>query len=255
MVWVAGVDGCAGGWIVAFCDPERRDEPVIQTFALFADILTSEFAPKIVAVDMPIGLPDRVEGAGRGPEQAARRVLGRRASSVFSIPSREAVYAVTRPLNGMAEIKAGHDQAGDVASQTSRPPKRCTRQAFMIFPKIREIDGLLRDEPDLRARVREVHPEIAFWTMNSEKPLNFSKKAIAGEEERAALLASQGISLALLARPAPYGAKRDDMLDALAGLVVARHIAAGHERSFPDNPEHDSHCIPIAIWTYPLTRP
>lgn len=254
MAWVAGVDGCERGWIAAFSDPELRHAPIVKVFGSFTEILDCAYSPSLVAVDMPIGLPETIDGAGRGPEQAARKVLGRRASSVFSIPSREAVYAVTRTLNGMAEIKAGHDRAGDVASRTSTPSKRCTRQAFMIFPKIREIDSLLRDRPELRLRVREVHPEIAFWTMNDEKPLGFGKKAVAGGEERAALLALQGIPQATLCLAAPEGAKRDDMLDALAGLVVARHIAAGRERSFPSEPERDSHGIPIAIWTFPPAR-
>jgi len=250
MGWIAGVDGCKAGWIAAFSDPEMRTPPVVEVFSSFAAIVDSAYAPETIAVDMPIGLPDRIVGAGRGPEQAVRAVLGRRASSVFTIPSREAVHAVTDPIQGMEAIAIAHRQAGDVASRTSSPPMRCTRQAFMIFPKIREIDGLLRDRPALRERVREVHPEVAFWTMNGERPLAFAKKEVEGAAERMALLAAQGIPPAALAQPAPSGAKRDDMLDALAGLVVAAHIAAGRGRPFPDPPGRDSHDIPIAIWTY-----
>jgi len=47
----------------------------------------------------------------------------------------------------------------------------------------------------------------------------------------------------------PRGAKIDDLLDALAALVVARAIAQGRARSFPEPPERDAHGIPVAIWT------
>ena len=54
----------------------------------------------------------------------------------------------------------------------------------------------------------------------------------------------------------PRGAAADDLLDALAALVVARHIAAGRGRPFPDPPGRDSHGLPIAIWTYrPASEP
>jgi len=254
MVWVAGVDGCKDGWVAAFCDPELQRQPEIEFFAKFADILTSRFAPEIVAVDMPIGLPDRIEGAGRGPEQAARKVLGRRASSVFSIPSRQAVYAVTRPLKGMAEINAGHDQAKAVASRTSSPSKRCTRQAFMIFPKIREIDDLMKANTGLEKRVREVHPELAFWSMNGQTPLSFGKKSVLGRAERIALLKSEGISEHAILAPPPKGVKDDDKIDALAALIVAKYIAADRGRPFPEKPERDSHKIEIAIWTFVAGR-
>ena len=47
----------------------------------------------VIAVDMPIGLPERTEGSGRVPEQLIRPLLGARQSSVFAIPSRRAVEA------------------------------------------------------------------------------------------------------------------------------------------------------------------
>ncbi len=46
-----------------------------------------------IAVDMPIGLPDRIEGSGRAAERAVRPLLGPRQSSVFTIPARAAIEA------------------------------------------------------------------------------------------------------------------------------------------------------------------
>ena len=88
---LAGVDGCKAGWVAAI---ERAGcEPVLAVFASFAGLMETLGPHAIVAVDMPIGLPERIGRGGRGPEQAIRPHLGARQSSVFSIPSRAAVYA------------------------------------------------------------------------------------------------------------------------------------------------------------------
>ena len=72
----------------------------------------------------------------------------------------------------------------------------------------------------------------------------------AGMAERRALLVAEGIPARHRPCPPTAGAGADDMLDALAALVVARHIIAGRGRPFPEPPGRDSHGIPIAIWTY-----
>ena len=70
-----------------------------------------------------------------------------------------------------------------------------------------------------------------------------------GMAERRALLIAAGLPAeSVHARP-PRGRGRRP-LDALAALVVARHILAGRGKPFPDPPGHDSHGLPIAIWTF-----
>ncbi|WP_420101942.1 serine/threonine dehydratase [Bosea sp. (in: a-proteobacteria)] len=239
---VAGVDGCKGGWIAAIAPAEDDSAPVIRVVPRLSDLLAEPDAPVLVAVDMPIGLPDRIEGSGRGPEQLVRPLLGGRQSSVFSIPSRSAVEA------------QDYAEACRLALATSQPPRRVSKQGFHLFPKIREIDGLLRAEPELVMRVVEVHPELAFRTL-AGRPLLHPKKikgAInpAGMAERRRLLAQAGLPVSVLEGPAPRGAAPDDLLDALAALVVARRIAAGRGTPFPDPPGRDSHGLPIAIWTF-----
>src|SRR4051812_15664674 len=92
MTWLAGVDGCPVGWMVAFVRP-AGDEVRLRVLARFADIVAAPEAPATIAVDMPIGLPARIGPGGRGPEAMVRPLLGARQSSVFSVPSRQAVYA------------------------------------------------------------------------------------------------------------------------------------------------------------------
>ena len=247
MAWLAGVDGCKGGWIAAFCDMQFGESPIVSVFRDFQSILTHETRPGIVAVDMPIGLPDRVKGSGRGPEQAVRPLLGARQSSVFAIPARPAVEA------------GDYARACALALAHSEPPRKVSRQGFHLFPKIREIDVLLRAEPGLRDRVFEVHPELAFRTMRGV-PLDHPKKIKGvvnplGMAERRALLQEAGIPFAAAAGRPPRGAAADDLLDALAALVVARHIAAGRGKPFPDPPGRDSHGLPVAIWTFTSPTP
>src|SRR4029077_14705545 len=116
-------DGCRAGWIVAFVR-SVGDEVRVRIVQRFADVLAAPEAPAIIAVDMPIGLPDRIGPDGRGPERAIRPLLGARQSSVFSVPPRGAIYA---PDFGAACA---------AALAASEPPRKVSKQLFMIAPKI-----------------------------------------------------------------------------------------------------------------------
>ena len=237
---IAGIDGCPNGWIAAIAPTNNLADVHVQVFARFADIV--EHGPFArIAVDMPIGLPERAGPGGRCAERAVRPHLGARRSSVFSVPARRAVYA------------ADYETACKEALDHSDPPRKISKQAFAIFPKIRELDGLLRDNPDLVDVVYEVHPELAFWRMNGDKPIGTPKKMngkpySVGLDERRKLLMSAGISEACVSAKCPRGAAVDDMLDALAGLVIAKRLVDGIARPFPDPPMRDGYGLPIAIW-------
>jgi predicted RNase H-like nuclease len=238
--WLAGADGCRTGWIVAFVHPSG-DEVRVRIEARFADILAAPEQPAIVAVDMPIGLPARAGYGGRGPENAVRPLLGQRQSSVFSVPSRRAVYA------------DDYAEACRVALQTSDPPRKVSKQLFMIAPKIREIDTVLRADADAALRVFEVHPEVAFWRLNGEHALAEPKKVkgtpyAPGLVLRRGLLIGAGIPEAIACAPPPRGAAADDLLDALACATIARRLHAGLARPFPPAFERDEYGLPMAIW-------
>ena len=96
--WLAGVDGCPGGWLVAFVQP-RGGAVRVQIVSRFADILSAPEQSALVAVDMPIGLPERTGIGGRAAENAVRPLLGARQSSVFSVPSQRLYALVDLMLN------------------------------------------------------------------------------------------------------------------------------------------------------------
>ncbi|MBI1364885.1 MAG: DUF429 domain-containing protein [Alphaproteobacteria bacterium] len=248
---VAGVDGCKAGWIgIIQHEGSAPQAAVYPTFEGLVSVLPEDAA---IAVDMPIGLPEYCGPGGRGPESLVRPLLGMRQSSVFSIPSRAAVYAELGPFESETDRLDAHKRASAIARSTSDPARGVSIQAFGLFGKIREIDGLLLARPDLRTRVIESHPELAFWRLNGRESMSLPKKvkgAInpAGLAQRKALLERCGLPRSLLAQTPPAGAGADDFLDACAVMLVARRFALGLARSFPDPPGRDGHGIPVAIW-------
>ncbi len=238
--WLAGVDGCPIGWVVALVRPAGA-EVRVRIVPRFADISGAAEAPWTIAIDVPIGLPERIGPGGRGPESAVRPLLGARQSSVFSVPSRAAIYA------------PDFREACRIAFATSDPPRQVSKQLFMLTPKIREVDQALRADPALAARVFETHPELAFWRLNGECGLTKPKKVKGtpygpGLALRRQLLIDAGFSAAVVEATPPNGAGPDDLLDALACAATARRIHAGEARPFPDAPQRDHYALSMAIW-------
>jgi predicted RNase H-like nuclease len=238
--WLVGLDGCRAGWVAAFVRPEGN-EVHIWIVPRFADVLVAVEAPAVVAVDIPIGLPDHIGPQGRGPEQAIRPLLGGRRSSVFSVPPRAAIYATD------------FGNACAAALAASNPPRKLSKQLFMIAPKIKEVDAVLRAHQDGIGRVYEVHPELAFWRLNGERALAEPKKVkgtcyAPGLAMRRDLLISAGLPAEVVEAVPPRGASADDLLDALACAAIGRRIYAGEARPFPNPPGRDSFGLPVAIW-------
>ncbi len=247
---LAGVDGCRGGWIAAVEEPGKS--PALLVRPRFADLL-SELAPDaLFAVDMPIGLPDRIRGMGRAAEIHGRQRLppGRR-SSLFPMPARAAVEAGAGPFGDNEERRAAHRRVCALARAASDPPRAVSAQGFALFPRILELDRLLRDDPVLVTRVFESHPEIAFAVIGDGRPFQPKKRGgrpcAEAMRERRALLWEKGLPAELLEAERPRGAGEDDRLDACILLLVARRIRDGVALRFPDPPERDRFDLPIAI--------
>jgi predicted RNase H-like nuclease len=239
--FVAGVDGCRTGWVVAL---RRLDDPArttVRICASFAEVLALAEAPIRIAVDIPIGLPERATVGGRRADIEARSNLGARQSAVFAVPARAAV------------METDYRQACDVAFRNSDPPRKISKQAFYLFPKIREVDALMT--PALQDRVVECHPEVAFWGLNGEQSVPLPKKVksqphLPGLALRRDLLVAAGYPRSLVDarhfRPSEAGA--DDVLDAVANSWSAARIARGGGRRFPVSPSSDARGLRMEIW-------
>lgn len=237
---VAGVDGCPVGWIVVSYPLDQPDRARCKIYSTFRELLEDATDLAAIAVDIPIGLPEVGEYGGRDPDRAARAVLGERRSSVFSVPARAAI--------------ACHDYAAacDTALSNSDPPRKVAKQTFNLFPKIRELDALMT--PELQDWIVECHPEVAFWAINGETPLEEPKKVKSrpyppGLALRRRLLEGQGFDPAFLRGPAVAArlAGPDDLLDACAAAWTASRVAAGRAARLPADPPRDTRGLRMEI--------
>jgi predicted RNase H-like nuclease len=234
-----GVDGCPAGW-VAVVSQGGAAEAQCSVFPTFADLIDAMPEDAIIAVDMPIGLPERVGHGGRGPESLIRPHLG------------AAVYAEPGPFADEPARIAAHRRASEIAKATSDPSRGCSIQAFGLFAKVREIDTILRERPVLRSRVIESHPELAFWQLNGGQAMSLPKKIKGavnpdGIAERAALLMRYGFEREFLESRLASRVGRDDFIDACAMMLVAARYGRGETMSFPDPPLRDAFGIEVAI--------
>lgn len=183
-----------------------------------------------IGVDMPIGFP---ADTARSCEALARQYIGPRRSSVFPVPCREAVMA------------DDYRKACEINARVLG--KKFSKQAFMLFPKMREIDAAIT--PAIQSRLFEVHPEVAFCAMNNDQPLLHAKKTADGAAHRRALLTAGGFPLARLQHPqwTKSQAADDDILDACAVCWSARRIATGEHSTFPAIPEFDARGLRMEI--------
>ena len=168
-MWVAGVDGCRGGWVVALARhdgaaPHDAAEPLVRVAPTLSAIADAPERPDVIGIDIPIGLPDPDPGL-RPPARAGGAAA----------PRRPAVVGLRDPVAGR-RLAPDYGEACRIAADTSMPPRRVSKQGFMIFGKIREVDAFLRARPAWTERLYEVHPELAFWSMNGERPLLEPKK-------------------------------------------------------------------------------
>lgn len=201
---VVGVDGCPTGWVGVVL---ATDLPPAAVWAAgIAELAAQTPDVAVIAIDIPIGLPDHDT---RPADLAARKALGRRWQTVFPTPVRRAIEAAT------------YDEANRLARKINNAG--ISRQAYALQKKILEVDQWISTAP---CAVYEVHPELSFAHL-AGTPVTASKKTWAGSHERQRLLQGAGISLEGDLGIAGLRAGRDDVLDAAAAAWTAQRIAAG----------------------------
>jgi predicted RNase H-like nuclease len=241
---VAGVDGCKAGWFVAIASvtmegktniPCEFDLKNVFIASTFAEVLLKTNDCKLVCVDVPIGLSDGDKS--RECDIAAREFLrGPRASSVFPAPIRPCLKA------------EDYKTACQISQQYCG--KRLSKQSFVIMKKIREVDDLMT--PELQNRVREIHPEILFWALNDQKPIELNKKTAPGQAQRHNLLQKIFTDIdSILARAPISGCAMDDVLDAIIAAWTAGQAVIGKAKTLPEKPPLDSKGLKMEM-LYPV---
>lgn len=206
---VAGVDGCPGGWVGAVWDlsygagsVEWRALPLA-----FGPMLAALADCAVVAVDVPIGVPER---GRRACDLAAREVLGPLRSSVFVTPVRAVLDAADYPT----ACAVGRDQEGWAVS----------KQMWGIAARIADATDTVAALED-GARVVEAHPEVSFLRMTGR--VLPPKRSAPGLAERLLALAEHFGDVPKLLTAAPRPANPDDALDALACAWTAARVLRG----------------------------
>ena len=217
-----GVDGCRGGWIAAVLDHgdmrlERYDELplLIEKYPAFDALL----------IDMAIGLRNNTKQTR--PDDEARKELGLKASSVFPIPSRDAVYAD-------GEDAQKHENIRTLG-------KSLAKQSIAIIPKIRELDTFLNDHPEYKNKILESHPEVDFARLNGAVLMS-RKKEEPGPSHRIAVL-SEFLDIkdlyGMYDKAKKLECKQDDLIDAICLAVTGALYAHGQYETIPAEPELD----------------
>jgi predicted RNase H-like nuclease len=226
-MFIAGVDGCRGGWVAFEVD--------LTAYATSVEVVDlpawlRERPPDLacIGIDIPIGLLN----GSRACDKAARKLLGQpRGTSVFAAPCRAAVHAAT------------YEEASAVNRQ--KTGRGLSQQAWGIAPKIKQVDDAITS--DCLRWAFEVHPEVCFWALAGERPMAHGKKTKAGASERLDLLRPvfPDIEHFMQNRPAKVG--RDDLLDAAVAAWTAIRICKGEARSVCE-PERDAKGLEATIW-------
>ncbi len=215
---VLGVDACRTGWVGVLLGPEGR--ATVHVAGTISDLLalvgeTAE--PVVVAIDIPIGLPDR--GARLADAEARRQLVGK-GSSVFTTLTRSAYEAST------------YEQARAANLAATDGDRSASAQAYALRAKILDVDAWLRSGP--RVEVIEVHPELSFARM-AGSPLLPNKTTEEGSRARRETLLACGLTAPGWFRGSGFG--EDDLLDACAALWSAARHDRGASECFPSVPE------------------
>jgi predicted RNase H-like nuclease len=235
-----GIDGCRAGWCcVQLAGTDGGSCRVVPDARGVGELAASVDA---ALIDIPIGLVEAGPG-GRDCDRAAPRLLGARAASVFSPPARATL--------------AARDYAQALVLNRRATGRGLSLQAWHIVPKIRAVDALLRDRPELRGVLREAHPELCFRVLNGGAVMQHNKRRPAGVSERLAVLTRWlPVAPALFDRAcARYPRRdlaRDDILDAMA-CAVAACAGYGRYRTLPATPPRDGQGLAMEI-VYPGAR-
>ena len=126
-----GVDACRKGWFAVSID--SNDAWEIGIFDSIGELWSTRQSDVLILVDIPIGLPDNGK---RQCDVEARKMLKKRASSVFPVPCRQALHADT------------YKQACRINQKTLGI--RLSVQTWNLAHKMREVDDLLRNNTEAR---------------------------------------------------------------------------------------------------------
>jgi predicted RNase H-like nuclease len=221
------VEPCPGGWLVVSGRLQgitaHPQEP--EVFATFAEILDYRPAFEVIAIHCHLSFPEEDRPGGRTCDKLARQLLGwPRSGAIGSPPSRH--YLRTADLDARA-----HKGLNPINARMMR----------------RYAEVAEEMQPYRQRQVFEVHPELSFFQLNNDRPMQHSKYTDEGVAERRALVQARipGVE-AVLDAHLPRITMRH-LLDATADMVTARRIAARAVVRLPEDPEWDEQGVRMEL--------
>lgn len=217
-----GVDGCRGGWIAAILEQGKVH---IEKFLTVGHIVGKYERFDEFIIDMVIGLPSNVSHIR--PDTIARSIIPGRTSTVFAVPSRQAVHADSK----QEQIRVNKEVLG----------KGLVEQTIAIIPKIRELDTFLNEETKYKNVIKESHPEVCFARLNGAVVMS-KKSEKEGRAERIQILNRFLPDLTeryVVEMAKRYGCNADDIVDATCLAVTGNLNLQGRGEIIPQNPMAD----------------
>ena len=220
MSLIIGIDGCKSGWFSIW---ENQDKSIHSSVFSNLNELKNFFKNEsqlILGIDMPVVLSEVIP---RQADQLARKLLSKKASSVFTAPTPEMLD------------QPNYEKASLVSKRLFG--KSMSLQSWYLFPKIKDVQTMIHHED---MQIYEIHPELSFRAMNNEQVILESKKTQEGFALRNALL-SMHFKNFIFEDIRNQHARKDvmdnDILDALAVLWSAKRIQSNQASFLPQAPE------------------
>ena len=220
MSLIIGIDGCKSGWFSIW---ENQDKSIHSSVFSNLNELKNFFKNEsqlILGIDMPVVLSEVIP---RQADQLARKLLSKKASSVFTAPTPEMLD------------QPNYEKASLVSKRLFG--KSMSLQSWYLFPKIKDVQTMIHHED---MQIYEIHPELSFRAMNNEQVILESKKTQEGFALRNALL-SMHFKNFIFEDMRNQHARKDvmdnDILDALAVLWSAKRIQSNQASYLPQAPE------------------
>jgi predicted RNase H-like nuclease len=233
-----GVDGCPDNrWIVVSCDSANYFQDALIKESI-QEILDYTPESTLTLIDIPIGLKDKKQPGKRACDVEARKILKKRASSVFPAPQRESLQG----------------QTWEEASIINRKicEKGLSKQTWGIMKKIAQVDSILIRNVSLQSRFKETHPEICFWGLNTHQTMNHKKDTDEGIKERLKVLNRFSENAGdffneVRNQHFKKNVKSDDIVDAMVAALTAALSIRGTLQTLPQTPETDSYGLRMEI--------
>jgi predicted RNase H-like nuclease len=188
------------------------------------DVIDERPGFSVVGLFAPVGLLDQQVAGGRTCDREARALVGRRrGAAIRSAPARD-VLLNGASANGQAILDRPTRYFEAVAREVAREIAPYHQRTFF-----------------------EVHPEVSFYQLNDDRPLQYRKRSIHGQNERRALLQTKISRVERILDARIRGVRKAHLLDAAACMWTARRAFGRAVTRMPMDPEWDNEGLRMEI--------